>query len=135
MDRSRTASRVRAAGFTLLELMIVVAIIGILSAIAFPAYNSYLVKSKRAAAESHLMALAQAESQWMADSRSYTATVSDLGVPTPQAVSDKYTIAITTADAPPTFTITASPILNTDQFADGALSIDNAGTRTPSAKW
>jgi type IV pilus assembly protein PilE len=137
MNRScpsrRPPERVR--GFTLIELLITVAIIGILAAIAFPAYGSYIVRSNRAAAQSYLMDLAQAEAQFMADSRSY-ATLDDLHITAPAAVSDKYTVTIDLVDGPPAgFTITATPIVGTNQAADGALTIDNAGARTPDNKW
>lgn len=120
------------AGFTLIELMVVVAIVGILSAVAYPAYGKYLIKSHRAAAQVHLMELAQAQSQHMADARTYTTTL-----PTPpEAVSARYAVAIRIEDGPPsTFTITATPVPGSAQAADGALSIDSAGTRTPAAKW
>jgi type IV pilus assembly protein PilE len=137
MNRSRPSCHppARVGGFTLLELMITVAIIGILAAIAYPAYGKYIVKSNRAAAQSYLMDLAQAEAQYMADSRTY-ASLADLGLTAPRAVSDKYTIAIDLADGPPaTFTITATPIAGTNQAGDGALTIDQAGTRTPGDKW
>ena len=115
--------------------MVVVAIIGILAAVAYPAYGRYMVKSHRATAQVHLMELAQAQSQRMADTRTYASSVTDL-VPTPAAVSSKYTIAIAVAEGPPaTFSITATPKTGGSQAGDGVLSINSAGTRTPADKW
>lgn len=136
MNRYRTAAPARAAGFTLIELMVCVAIVGILAAIAYPAYGKYLKKSNRAAAESHLMDLAQAEAQFMADSRSYAGSVADLGMTTPDAVASKYTISIAASDGPPaSFKITAKPVTGSSQDGDGELTIDQAGNRTPGDKW
>ncbi len=136
MNRSRSASPGRAAGFTLIELLVCVAIVGMLAAIAYPAYSKYLVKSNRAAAESHLMDLAQAEAQFMADSRSYAGSVTELTMTTPTAVSSKYTITIVATVGPPAgFTITASPVTTSSQAGDGDLTINEAGNRTPGTKW
>lgn len=123
-------------GFTLVEVLVTVAIIGFLAAIAWPAYGNYLLKGNRAAAQSHMMDLAQAEAQYMADSRSYAPTVDALHMTTPANVAAKYTIRIDTDDGPPpSFKITATPIPGTNQAADPELTIDSTGARTPADKW
>jgi type IV pilus assembly protein PilE len=126
----------RVRGFTLIELLVVIAIIGILSVIAYPAYGRYVVKGNRAAVQTYMMDLAHAESQYFADSRSYTDSVSALNVPQPAAVAGKYTIQIDAPDAmPPSFTIRAIPVIGSAQAGDGNLTIDNSGARTPSSVW
>lgn len=67
----RTARR---HGFTLIELMIVVAIIGILASVAVPAYRSYQLKSKRAEAYSNLSGLVKIEKAYYTEYDAYTGT-------------------------------------------------------------
>ena len=121
-------------GFTLLEIMIVVAIVGILAAIVLPSYQNQLRKSRRASADSH---------QYLLDNRQYAANLAALGITTPSEVSTYYTInacdtsvACVVAGTPPSFTVTATPIGSQALDLSGAtLSVDNSGAKLPTTGW
>lgn len=130
-------------GFSLIELMIVVVIVGILAAVAIPNYQNYVVKGNRAAAQAFMMDVASREKQYLLDARSYTNNLTTLGVTAPADVSKHYTsitIACTdgssaangctiVANAPPTFTITATPPTSSQQSGDGWLTLSSDGTK------
>lgn len=124
-------------GITLVELLIVMAIIGILTAIAFPSYEAYLKKGRRADAQTLMMDIATKEQQYLLDARTYTATIGagGLGISTSgwtcaaTCTNAFYTItALAPVGAPPTFTITAAP--QGPQVGDGNLTLDHQGNRT-----
>lgn len=118
-------------GFSLIELMIAVAIVGIVAAIAWPNYQEYIARSKRSEAQAYLMDLAQRQQQFMLDARRYTGTLADLGVTPPTSVANNYQTATITvvAGPPPTFTITLAPKSPGAMSADGSLIIDSAGSK------
>src|SRR6185312_13377769 len=104
-------------------MMIVVAIIGILSAIAYPSYLNYVMRANRSAAEQFMLDITSREQQYLLDARSYTATIGTggLNMTVPTQVSPYYTMSIVVANTatPPTFTITATAIGS--QVRDGNL--------------
>jgi type IV pilus assembly protein PilE len=126
----------KSKGFTLIELMIAVAIMGVLVAIAYPSYTNYLIKGNRAAAKAYLMDVAQKQQGFLLDNRAYANSVGDLNVPEPPEFSRFYTVAVAAAAGPPpSFTATATPKAGTRQANDGALVINNKGEKTPADKW
>ncbi len=131
-----------ARGFTLIELMVTVAIVAILAMIAYPLYLHQLVEGRRSAAEATLMDIAQREQQYILDQRTYAggtdaATLhTNLGVTIPASVTNFYSISVNApAGSPPTFTATAAPIAGTTQAADVTLSIDQNDYKQPSGTW
>jgi type IV pilus assembly protein PilE len=133
-------ARKRFGGFTLIELMIVVAVVAILTKIAYPSYLEYMKRGYRSAAQGFMLDLANREQQYLLDNRSFiggssaVTTLIPVGVPT--EVSAYYTVTITaTAGPPPTFEVKASPLSGSILAGETPFTIDQDGTRLPSGKW
>ncbi|MEW6352829.1 MAG: type IV pilin protein [Pseudomonadota bacterium] len=112
-------------GFTLIEMMIVVAIIGILAAIAYPSYQDSVRKGRRAEAITALYQMQLAQEKWRATHTSYTTTLSDLGFSTaniPSSGTTYYQIAVTAASSTG-FTATATAQSAGGQNQDKAGSV------------
>lgn len=135
----------RQTGFTLIELMIVVVIIGILAKVAMPSYSQYVVRSSRSAAQGELLALANVQEKIFLNSNNYAFSVTGayngtsaggLGLTSGKTQDGKYTIALDITSASQTYTLTATPVSGSSQAADGNLSINQSGQRLwGSASW
>jgi type IV pilus assembly protein PilE len=129
----RTRSKTSGSGFTLIELMIVVAVVAILVAIAYPSYLNQMRKSNRAEAMSYLMDLANRNQQYLIDARSYACSEAALNISTPAAVVKFYTISFPTGSPyacnDTQFTVRGTPKSGTIQEVDYTLEISQDGTK------
>lgn len=129
--------RGRTQGFTLIELMVTVAIVGILAALAYPSYSAYVIRSHRAAAESFVQEVSSLQQRYLVDARAYATSISELNTAVPSDVSSSYTVIITsprTGVTTPSYIITATPInaqLSGDTLC-GVLTLDETGAKTAS---
>ena len=130
MQSNRSVSRRMASGFTLVEVIIVVLIISVLAAIAYPAYQNSVVKTRRNAAKACVMEA----SQFL--ERFYTTNLTYVGAAFPGCnagadVTNHYTVAPVVA-GPRAYTVTATPLglqLAKDTQC-GTLSLNNTGVKT-----
>ncbi len=128
--------RRRPYGFTLIELMITVAVVAILASVAYPAYTSSLVKSRRAQAQVVLSDIAQRQQQYLLDNRRYASTTAALNLQLPSDLLNYYTFPDpATSTSPLAYTATAAPIAGTAQERDGTLTVTSEGLRLPAGKW
>lgn len=151
MKRSNTG------GFTLLELMIVVAIVGILAAVALPSYRKYIVRSARIAAQTELLELASQQEKIFLNLNSYTRCVTNpyngtptvspscdgaatssggLGRTSGQTKDGRYDLSLVDstgaalAAGAQTFVLVATPAASSIQVGDGSISVSESGKRS-----
>ncbi|CAH9063717.1 Fimbrial protein [Pseudoalteromonas holothuriae] len=115
-------------GFTLLEALIVLVIVGIIASFAYPSYQQFLIKAARSDAMVVLLDAANRQEQYFVDNRIYTNKLSDIGVPN---TTDKgyYSITVTVDDNKFEFKATpiSGPVLGDTQCS--ALMINELGQK------
>jgi type IV pilus assembly protein PilE len=118
--------RKTSSGFTLIELMITVAIVGILAAIAYPSYIEYVRRSERADAKASLMTNAQVLERLYTTNTAYPATAAF--TPTNTA---KYVVTYSATGTAPfrAYTLVAQPISPWSDPACGDLSVTDTGAK------
>lgn len=136
----------RLAGFTLIELMIVVAIVAILAAIALPAYQKQIMQSRRTSAKTALLDLASREEKYYATNNYYTASLSSVGYSTVDSTGalqvpnntneDYYSVSITVTPAagitPAGFVAKATAVNNQQNDGCGNFSVTDLGVQSAS---
>ncbi len=117
------------AGFSLIEVMIVVAIIAIIAAIALPSYNEHIRKTRRAAGGACAMAMAQQMERFYTANLTYVGAALDTTVCQDSAL-DFYTMG-TSGVAARAYTVTATPTGSHTDPACGTLSVTQSGAKSP----
>jgi type IV pilus assembly protein PilE len=124
-------------GFTLVELLVTVVIIGILLGIAVPSYRQYVIRGKRSAGQAVMMDIASREQQYLLANRAYAdkATLEANGYVLPAEVAENYTWDVQPGapGLPPSFEITFTA--TGGQATDGELKLTSSGAKTPLEKW
>lgn len=143
MNTSKRNRRNKQAGVTLLELMVVVAIISLIAAFAYPSYMQFVVKAKRGAGKSILLQVADRQQQFFMDNKRYAANLMQLGFPAnPFVIADDgaivaagdaasvYSVALSNLSAT-TYTVTAAPQQNqaAKDTMCGSLTMTHTGAK------
>jgi type IV pilus assembly protein PilE len=134
MKGGKTVISHRNSGFTLVELIMVIAVIGILMAIAIPSYNSSTTKARRADGQTALMDVMVRQERFYTENNTYTTNLADLPA---QDTSPEGHYTITAAGCGAGIAscviLTATP--GAAQAGDGALTLNSRGQKLPADKW
>jgi type IV pilus assembly protein PilE len=124
--------RQRSFGFTLIELMITVAVVAILAAVAIPSYQDHVRKSRRAQAKADLVELAQILERNHTVQNTYVGATLPF-TQSPRQGTAQYTLSLIGTTSASAFSLQAAPVDGGPQATDkcGTLTLDQAGRKTP----
>lgn len=125
-------NRNKMRGVTLMELMIVVVIVGIMAAIAFPNYREFAARAKRNEAKAALLQIATNQEKWYLQNNQFSADLTDLGFPASPFTTEtgSYTITVAAPNPNANYTATATFILGGAEATKcGSFTVDASGAK------
>lgn len=130
---------IKSKGFTLIELMIVIAIVGILAGVAYPSYQASMQKSRRADAQADLMELSSFMERFFTVNNRYDQDTSGTAVALPFTASPRtgtayYTLSLSAVSAS-AYTLRAVPTGSQTTDSCGTLTLTQTGQKTPATCW
>lgn len=121
---------IRGSGFTLIELMIVVAVVAILAAVAVPGYQKFLRDSRRQEAQQGLLTLSHLMERSFARTGAYPLTLPSADLPTAY-----YNFSLSASSSTTAYEVQAAPTGSQSGESCGTMTINQAGVRTPASCW
>lgn len=118
-------------GFSLIELMVVIAVLGIITAIAFPSYTQYVVDGNRADVKAEMLRITERFQAYKTINKNYTGlTLASANATAnyPSTGTPKYTLALSNVAAT-TYTLTATPLTSSTQKGDGMVCLNEEGQK------
>jgi len=130
----KTPKNIINSGYSLIELMVVVIIIGLIAAISFPNYSDYVTRSNRTEAMELLTEIMSAQQRYATKNRTYTVTPANIGYAAPvNTTNGFYVITFGTCGAAVSIRrcvlLTATPPVDGRQEADGVITLNSRGAR------
>lgn len=125
------------AGFTLMELLIVIAIISILASIGYSSYSGYISEARRGEAVASLMEISQAQEKYFLDNNQYAADRATLGIDQ-YTSGGHYQVTVSSSDTSRVYEVLAQPKTGGAQTSDTAcasMRLFSDGRRTPTECW
>jgi len=133
-----TITKIQHKGFTLIELMITVAIMAIIAAIAYPSYIDSVRKARRADAQAQMMELASFMERFYTENNRYNKenNVAQTNVALPAGIaSDYYDAYALQSISATSYVIKAAPKTGQSTPSCGTLRISNTGLKSPPTCW
>ena len=115
----------RIAGFTLIELMIAVVVVGLLAMVALPSFLDSIRKGRRSEAFAAISSIQQAQERWRSNNATYASSLSALNITPSTTASGNYALStdVPASAAASTYTVTATGVAGTSQANDSCRNL------------
>lgn len=127
-------------GFSLIELLIAIAVVGILAAVALPSYQDSVRRGNRGDGQAALLEASSRMERYYYDNNAYTTDLTDIGYTSSNSVATSeghylMSVSAPTAGCPIATCYAIEVVAQNSQAADGNLSVNSMGEKLPTNKW